>query len=176
MANARTLFAIVGCFVAAIGLTWRIFAHPIPKKNDLMPIEGIVREVTTGVRKSKYDTARYPMIHIVGRIGAYSYLDWFPDPDRIYQNVQPGDRIRILSDTPEGNRWVWQLEKDGKLIVNYDDVLSAVRSNRGIDPYLALFLALAGLFGVFRFVRMREKKANQSVQPMPGSVTPRAPK
>lgn len=158
MNEVRVLIAVIGCFCAAIGLTWKMFARPIPKKSELMVIEGVVREVTTVTRKTRSDSARHPVVHIEGRIGAYRYLDWFPDPDRIHREVQPGDRIRFLSDTPDGNRWIWQLEKGGRQIVTYDEVFTAVSTNRGIDPYLAALAALAGGYGVVRIVRARRTR------------------
>src|SRR5436190_19480674 len=135
MKDAKQLFLIICFFGAAIGLIWRTFARPMPTKSELMSIEGVVRDVTIGTRKSRYDIAHYPVIHIEGRNDAYSYLDWFPDPERIYREIHAGDRVRFLSDTPNGSRWIWQLEKEGRQVIAYDEVFAAVSSNRGTYPY-----------------------------------------
>ena len=53
---------------------------------------------------------------------------------RICVNVRQGrDRVRWLSDTPKGNRWIWKLDKDGRTVVPYDEVLEAVRYNHNSD-------------------------------------------
>ncbi|MBL9200491.1 MAG: hypothetical protein JNL39_08290 [Opitutaceae bacterium] len=123
-----------------------------------MQIEGTVGSVFSESRKNRYSTATFPAIRIVGRTATYRYLDWFPDPDRIHRLVEAGDKVRFLSDTPDGNRWIWHLEKDGKVIVSYDEVFAAVRSNRGIDPYLAAGLLVAGLIGSWFYVRSKLRR------------------
>ena len=173
MTHVRSLIATIACLVAAAVLGWRTIAHPPPKKDQLMKIEGVVREVVTATRQSRSGGGSYPVIRIEGRIGSYTYLDWFPEPQRIY-DLKPGDRVRLLSDTPDGNRWVWQLEKDGRLVVGYDEVLAAVRANQRYDPLLAIGLGIAGIAGLYFFVRSLRKEPNKALEPTPGSVTPRA--
>jgi hypothetical protein len=175
MTSARMVIGVVCCFAAAIGLVWKTLARPIPAKGELKLIEGEVRDVASGIGDPKTRGDSYPVIHIVGRIGAYCYLGWFPRSDRIRELIKPGDRIRFLSDTPDGNRWVWEIEKDGAVVVSYDEVRAAVSANRGIDPYLAGALFFAGAFGTFRIVRSRNMP-NKAPEPTPGSVTPRATK
>ena len=155
MNEGRSIFAIVCCFVIAIGLTWKLVARPIPKKSDLKLIEGEVRQVSAGIGDPKTRTDNHPVIHMVGRIGAYQYLGWFPNPDRIHQLIKAGDRIRFLSDTPDGKRWIWEVEKDGTVLVAYEEVRAAVSANRAVDPYLALALFVAGVFGTVKIVRAR---------------------
>ena len=98
------------------------------------------------------------MLHLVGEADGFGYLDWFPEPERISQ-LKPGDRVRLLSDTPNGNRWIWNLEKDGRTVVPYDDVLAAVRHNSSVDPYIALVLALLGSYLLFAFLRSLKKSS-----------------
>jgi len=129
---------------------WRTLMHPPPTKAQLTAFEGTVSHVRMVPRSPSPVT--YPMLHLVGEADGFGYLDWFPEPERISQ-LKPGDQVRLLSDTPNGNRWIWNLEKDGRTVVCYDQVLATVRYNNSADPYIALVLALMGSYLLFYFVR-----------------------
>jgi hypothetical protein len=145
------------CLVGAVILGWRTFMHPLPTKAQLTAFEGTVSDVRMVPRSPSPVT--YPMLHLVGESGGFGYLDWFPEPERISQ-LKPGDRVRLLSDTPNGNRWIWNLEKDGRTVVPYDEVFAAVRYNNRFDPYLALVVALLGGFMLFSFIKSIKKSAD----------------
>src|SRR5262245_55760498 len=108
------------CLVGGVILGWRTLAHPLPTKTQLTTFEGIVSHVSIVPRSPSPVT--YPELHLIGEQYGFGYLDWFPRPERV-SNLKPGDQVRLLSDTPNGNRWIWQLEKDGHTIIGYDEVL-----------------------------------------------------
>jgi hypothetical protein len=70
--------------------------------------------------------------------------------------------VRLLSDTPKGNRWIWNLEKDGRTVVPYDEVVAAVRHNNSLDPLFALALALLGGYLPFSFARSINKSGDST--------------
>ncbi len=153
MSRLRPLIPIIACLVGACFLGWRSIAKAPPKQEQLTTIEGVVRDVTTGTRSNRYNSARYPVIRLEGHAEGFKYLDWFPQPRRIYDELKAGDRVRLLSDTPDGDHWVWQVEKDGRVIVSYAEIHGAVQDNRRYDPYLAIILGAVGLFGFRRWRR-----------------------
>jgi len=138
------------CMVGAVILGWRTLAHPPPTKAQLRAFEGTVSHVRLVPRSPSPVT--YPILYLVGETEGFGYLDWFPNPERI-SGLKPGEHVRLLSDTPNGNRWIWNLEKDGRTVVAYDEVLASVRYNNSVDPYIALILALMGGYLAWSFVK-----------------------
>jgi len=124
-----------------------------PKKSELRVIEGEVSEVRIVEHSSKYQSAEHPIIHLAGRSEAFVYLDWFTEPEKVGQALKAGDKVRLLSDVPRGNHWIWQLEKGDRTIVAYEQVLAAVRHNNRFDPFIALGLGLVGAWGLVRYFR-----------------------
>jgi len=146
------------CLVGGVILGWRTLAQPPPTKAQLIAFEGIVSSVSTATRSPSPVT--YPVLHLAGDREGFGYLDWFPRPERISE-LKPGDRVRLLSDTPNGNRWIWNLEKDGRTVIAYDEVFATVRYNNSADPYIALLLLLVGGYLVFSFIRSLQKSGDQ---------------
>jgi hypothetical protein len=142
------------CLVGGVRFAWRICMHPPPTKAQLTMFDGTVSHVQMVPRSPSPVT--YPMLHLVGETEGFGYLDWFPEPERISE-LKPGDWVRLLSDTPNGNRWIWNLEKDGRTVVPYDEVLATVRHNDRFDPYFASALVLVGSYMLFFFVRSVKK-------------------
>lgn len=161
----RDIISFAACLIAGIGLGLRSWAHQVPGRGDLSVIEGTVSRVGTGTRFSRFKNIEYPIVFVRGQTEGFRFLDWFPSPDRIYRLLQPGDRVRLFSDVAE-NRWLWEIEKDGKVVVAYDEVLTAVRANMRFDPYLAIGLTAIGLAGTIAIVvnlrRGRSSSANHS--------------
>jgi hypothetical protein len=148
--HAKKLIAVAACLVGAAILGWRSLATSPPKKEQLAVIQGTVQNIRE-VKRTEDKT--HPLLFIEGRPDPFFYLDWFPQPERIYQEVKAGDRVRLLSDTGTGNRWIWELEKDGRTIVAYQEVLGAVRANNRYDPYLALALGIAGVAALIPYLK-----------------------
>ena len=142
------------CLAGGALLGWRTLAHSPPTKSQLAAFEGIVSSVKMATRSPSPVT--YPVLYLSGEREGFGYLDWFPNPERI-SGLKPGDRVRLLSDTPNGNRWIWNLEKDGRTVVAYEGVLAAVRYNNSADPYIVLILSLMGGYLLFSFVRSLRK-------------------
>ena len=138
------------CLVGGVLMGWRTLMHPPPSKAQLTAFEGSVNRVTMVPRSPSPVT--YPLLYLADETAGFGYLDWFPEPERISE-LKPGDRVRLLSDTPNGNRWIWSLEKDGKTVVAYEEVLAAVRSNNSFDPIIAVILALMGSYLVFSLIK-----------------------
>jgi hypothetical protein len=151
MRRIRQLIAITCCFIAAPILIYRSVTG-LPSESELTKVEGIVTEVLMVKRSNKYEQTTHPAIAISGYDELFLYLDWFPRPEALTQELRQGDHIVVLSDTGENN-WLWQVQKDGNLIVEYADIRKAVASNNRLDPLLGGGLLIAGCFGVYRLIR-----------------------
>ena len=116
-----------------------------------------------GNRKNRYAEASFPVLKLSGRNEAFKYLDWFPNPEVISTEIKAGDQVTVLSDT-DRNVWIWEVRKDGKTIVSYEDVYSAVRGNNRFDPYLGIILIAAGAFGASRLIKSRVAASTNSRQ------------
>jgi len=158
MRHTRQLFATIGCFIAAPVLIYRSFVG-LPSESDLTRVDGTVTEVLLVERSNKYGNKVHPAITLAGRTEVFRYLDWFPRPETILQTIRPGDHIVILSDIGK-NEWIWQIERDGNIIVDYEDIKGAVASNNRFDPILGTGLLLVGCFGVYRLRKTKERTAS----------------
>lgn len=67
MQSVRILIAVVGCFVIAGTILWRLYTQPIPGRSDLDVVEGIVSQVSKGSRSSRKETVHFPLVEIAGR-------------------------------------------------------------------------------------------------------------
>jgi hypothetical protein len=161
MRRMRPLFATICCFIAAPILIYRSFVG-IPAESDLTRVEGEVAEVLLVERSNKYENTEYPAITLVGRDEVFRYLDWFPHPEALLQAIRPGDHVEMLSDVGK-NGWLWQIEKDGNIIVGYGDIRKAVVGNNRFDPLLGIGLLLVGCFGVYRLINTRELTNDSTV-------------
>jgi hypothetical protein len=140
LSHWKMVLLITACLSVAVVLGWRSL-HGSPKKEQLARVEGVIDSV---LMYSPVQGTTHPLVRVRGRPEAFLYLPWFPEPERIYRELKPGDQVRLLSDTP-GEHLIWEIEKDGRAITTYEQTLAAVRSNNSVDPYIALLLGLVGV-------------------------------
>lgn len=158
MKSIRLVIAVGACFIGAGVLLWRSYVQSLPRREQLEKIDAAVSETGMGHRNSRRSNATFPVLRLNGRSETFKYLDWFPKLEVISSEIKAGDQVTILSDT-ERNLWIWEVQKDGRTIVSYDEILAAVRDNNRFDPLLGFLLAGAGVFGIYRLMKLRTVSA-----------------
>lgn len=127
MALLRVVVLAVGCLASGTYLMVRqMWEAPLPAKEVLQAVSGTL-QLETGVRTSRRSWTEYPVLVIGGQ--RYTYMEWFPDADTLPDRIRTGDTVSILADAE--NKWVWQIERNGEVIVPY----AAVREKSSrIEP------------------------------------------
>lgn len=134
-------YILLALFVGGV-MGWNCLMHPLPLRSELAVIEGTIAEVGTATRPSSREDVEFPVIRLNGYVHEFKYLDWFPMPERI-EGLHPGEHVRLLSDTNR-NHWLWELQRDGQVIISYEEIAATVKHNRRSRPYLAIFLLVLG--------------------------------
>lgn len=116
-----------------------------------VPFESLQRvdgpaTVDIEVRRSRRSTSSHPVIIINGQ--KYHYLDSAPGADDLMETIRPGERISIWTDAK--NNWVWQIERNGELIVTYDEIQKVVIANRSLDPVFGVGSIIVGVVIAWR--------------------------
>lgn len=133
MASSIRLAVIaIGCLIGGPFMLYRsMTASSPPTLEQLTKVSGILR-VDSEERSTRRSTYRYPVLLVDGSSTRFKYLDWFPNSESIPQLVHAGQPATIWGDAGV-NDFVWQVEQDGKIIVPFADVRSAIVANRQYD-------------------------------------------
>lgn len=149
--NYKLFVATVACLFAAAFFADRSF-EKLPAKSELRTVEGVVDRIRNPTRTSRLFAASTTMVILQGKSVGYQYLSWFPNPISFSTYLSTGDRVQILCDRQQ-KPWIWGLRKEGIDLVTYDQILNVVRTDRQLDPYLAIGLGLLGLYLAFRITK-----------------------
>lgn len=126
---------------------------------SLLWSRGEVAQADFKARRSRWSDAKYLAVRLRDSLTPYSYLDWFPDFNRVAAAIQPGDRVTLWVD--EGNNnWVWQIEKNGNRLVSFDEVSESVRFNNSFDGVFGLGLLVLAV--IFLLILWRRRNAGAS--------------
>jgi hypothetical protein len=120
----------------------------IPTKEELKHISGRLHKIDIDEHYSFWrDNPQYPVLLLEGTEDRYIYLHWFPGADELSGILEIGDYIAILTDNDneKTNKWVWQLERNGAMFVDYSEVSDAVRKRNSADPIAGLIMLFSGL-------------------------------
>ncbi len=138
----QAAFAI-GLIVLGAILVGRWFV-PLPTLEEMEPVTGFARfgsESLTGHGR--------PVFVMVGdRVERFEYVDWFPEYERLLVRLRSTVLSTVWVDRGEGDR-IWQIEQNGTLLVEYDEVREAVADNERFDwVFGAVLLAVGIVFGI----------------------------
>lgn len=130
----------------AITLLDRYYS-PLPSLPQLTLIEDVVSSVDIFRRSSRYSANNEGIsIRLKDEWLTYKYLDWFPHPLELREEIKKGDNIRLWVDKGN-NDWIWQIEVDQKTLRSYDEVSAAIIHNNRFDWLLgAMLLSCSFLF------------------------------
>lgn len=148
--NLRLLIIAVACLVGGVVLILHPFAV-VPALDELTKVTGEVT-VVMETRRTRYTSPQYPVLTVRGSSGRYKYLDWFPRAEEIPAMLNPGDRVTLWTDAGKLD-WVWQIERDGQIIIPYQDVRDAVAANWLFYPILGVVVLSIGVGAAYFLYR-----------------------
>lgn len=158
MKKIRLIVIFIGCISASYLFISR-YLEGVPNLEELEKFSGSV-SYEEKIRRSKYTSSKYYLVRLKepNQLFSYlqfSYLDWFPDMEKLPQKAQPGKNVILWSDYGKNN-WVWQMSVDGKIIVSYEEIAEAVEENRRFDLILGIAVLILGIFAglmLFRSIK-----------------------
>ncbi len=165
-----TLLSAAGyiCIFAIAAKGVSLYASQHPQKDELLSINGIVRQVSLGGEGK----ATSIQIEVEGRTNRYSsyYGKVWPG----MEHIQEGDRVSVLAERNKLSRdelisgkgyYIWELKHRNRVIVAYEDIHEMVQSkeetlNRYINGFLTISAVLL-LLAYIRQLHLGEEKLNK---------------
>jgi len=139
------------------------YASHHPVKGDLIPIQGIVRQVRLGGEE------RAAYLKVTSNIGTHRYSSYYGKVWPGMERIQIGDRVDLLAEKNRlnphkpvtGNQYyLWELVHNNRRIIEYDDVRSMVTATEAtINKYINIWLAMGLALWIGVTIRRRMKRA-----------------
>ncbi len=141
--------------IAAKGVS--LYGSHHPQKNELLSVNGIIREVRLGSEGS----ATSFQIEVEGRTNRYSsyYGKVWPG----MENIQEGDTVNVLAERNKLSRdelirgkqyYIWELAHRNRVIVAYEDVHELVQGKEAIlNKFINGFLKISTVLLIIAYSR-----------------------
>jgi hypothetical protein len=138
----RWVLGGIASLIVGVMLVSRYYSG-LPALDQLTTVTGDVASADVETRRSRRSQSQFLAVRI-GDNPAASYLDRFPDFERIAATIKPGDRVTAWVDVGQNN-YIWQLDKGGERLVSYDQVAEAQRSNSRNNALFGILFLVVGL-------------------------------
>lgn len=150
---ARKVYQMVvgiGCTVLGPWLIIRALI-PLPATKDLKKVSGVVR-YETGVRSTRRSKTKYHILIVGKPSNQFKYLDWFPRSSELKNLVKPEDFVTVWVNAGK-NDWVWQIKRDGEVVISHAEVSKAVSANSRFDWLFGIGLFALGIFLIRKWLQ-----------------------
>ena len=127
-----------------------MYANQHPSKEELLSIHGIIKEVYLGGQ------GKATTLEIESRYGTHCYSSYYGKVWPGMERIQSGDQVDLLAERNrlnknefiEGKRYyIWELNHEGQIIINYENVLELVQRKEAIaNRYINLWLTASFIF------------------------------
>jgi hypothetical protein len=107
----------------------------VPTLDQLTAVTGEVKSVDVELQRSRRSTKRLLGIRVEDKPVAF-YSERLPDYELLVLSITPGDHITMWVDT--GNNTIWQVKEDDTMVVSYEQVAEAERTNNRNNGFIGL--------------------------------------
>jgi len=149
--------------VAAKGAFLYAFHHP--SKNDLLLVDGIVKEIRLGGQ------GKPTSFLIKSDRGTYRYSSYYGKVWPGMEHIHPGDRVQVLAERNKLNKnelitgkkyYIWELIHKNQVVVAYGDVRDLIEGKETtVNKLVNGILIASAIFFIFAYIRrssiLREK-------------------
>jgi len=157
--NKLTLVSAAGYIfilaIAAKGIS--VYGSHHPKKEDLLSINGIVKEVRLGGEGK----ATSFQVEVEGRTNRYS--SYYGKVWSGMEHIKEGDRVDVLAERNKLSRgeiisgkqyYIWEFTHRNSVIVAYEDVHELVRTKeKTLNQYINSFLNVSSILLIIAYIR-----------------------
>ena len=136
-----------------------IYGSQHPTKHDLLPVNGIVKEVRLGGH------GKSTSFYIQSDRGYHRYSSYFGKVWPGMERVKIGDRVQVLAERKKLNRdeiisgkeyYIWEFTHNNQVILTYDDVWALVTPKEATaNRYASNILFVSIVFLVIAYARMK---------------------
>jgi hypothetical protein len=160
MKKVTWLSAAAYCFLIALATKGIVLLQSHhPPKEDLLSVEGMVREVRLGGQGS----ATWFRVESDGETRRYSSYYGVAWPGM--EHIGEGDRVQILAERNRLNRnelftgreyYIWELAHDGWVVVSYDGLKPLIEEKEStLNRYVDGILGASVIFLLLAYLRQR---------------------